>query len=311
MFNHLARKLVLLALCLGLSGTADAAFHLFLINKLYSSADGSVQFIELSALAGGQQFTAGHTMTSTQGSSTKVFNVVSNLPGDTAGRTFLIATTGFAALGIVTPDFVVPNGFLFTTNGMVNWGEGSDTFAYAALPTSGGLMLNRNGSTSANSARNFAGASGSVPSTPTAGAPSSLENPQPGSFNSGIGLFSGWSCEGPAITIAIDGATPRTVPYGSGRGDTASVCGANNVNTGFGLLFNYNLLGAGSHTAQLFVNGAAQGNPVQFNVVVPSGEFLSGAAAEVSVPNFPSAGRTTVLMWQQSVQNFVVKSVSP
>jgi hypothetical protein len=150
-----------------------------------------------------------------------------------------------------------------------------------------------------------------VPSTPTAGAPSSLENPQPGSFNSGIGLFSGWSCEGPAITIAIDGATPRTVPYGSGRGDTASVCGANNVNTGFGLLFNYNLLGAGSHTAQLFVNGAAQGNPVQFNVVVPSGEFLSGAAAEVSVPNFPSAGRTTVLMWQQSVQNFVVKSVSP
>jgi len=142
-------------------------------------------------------------------------------------------------------------------------------------------------------------------------APSALENPQPGSFHSGIALFSGWSCEGPAIGVAIDGGTPRTVPYGSERGDTASVCGASNVNTGFGLLFNFNLFGAGAHTAQLFVNGAARGNPVQFNVVVPSGEFLAGASKEVTVPNFPTAGRTTVLIWQQSEQNFAIKSVSP
>jgi hypothetical protein len=86
------------------------------------------------------------------------------------------------------------------------------------------------------------------------------------------------------------------------------VC-AGNLNTGYGLLFNYNAIGAGSHTAQLFVNGAARGNPIQFYVVVPAGDFLLGAAAEVSVPNFPTAGRTTTLMWQQSLQNFVVKSV--
>ena len=146
---------------------------------------------------------------------------------------------------------------------------------------------------------------------PSPGAPSSLENPQPGSFHSGIALFSGWSCEGPAIGVGIDGGTPRTVPYGSGRLDTASVCGAGNVNTGFGLLFNFNLLGAGLHAAQLFVNGAARGNPVQFNVVVPAGEFLAGASSEVAVPNFPTPGRTTVLIWQQSEQNFAIKSVSP
>ena len=53
-----------------------------------------------------------------------------------------------------------------------------------------------------------------------------LENPQPGSFQSGIGLLSGWSCLGPSIAIAIDGQTPLNVPYGSARADTVSVCGA-------------------------------------------------------------------------------------
>jgi len=310
MFSKLASKLVLAALCLGLGGTAHAIFHLFQITKLYSNADGSVQFIELSALAAGQQFVSGHSITSTQGGTTRAYNITTNLPGNTAGKTMLFGTAGFAAVAGVAPDYTIPSGFLFTSGGVVNWGEGSDTFAYASLPTTGGLMLNRNGSTSPNVAKNFAGATGSVPSTPAATGPASLENPQPGSFNSGIALFSGWSCDGPAIGLSIDGGAPITVPYGSGRGDVASVCGAGNLNTGFGLLYNFNLIGPGSHTAQLFVNGAARGTPVQFNVVVPAGEFLVGAAAEVSLPNFPSAGRTTRLAWQQSVQNFVIKSAS-
>src|SRR5438067_914903 len=83
----------------------------------------------------------------------------------------------------------------------------------------------------------------------------SLENPQPDSAQSGIGLFSGWSCSGPDVAVSIDGATPLKIPYGGGRADTASVCGASNTGTGFGLLFNFNLLGAGRHTAQLTVNG--------------------------------------------------------
>ena len=307
MFTHLAKKLLLLAVCLGLSGAASAAFHLFQTTKLYSNADGTVQFIELAALAGGQQFLAGHSVAASLGGSTHTYNFTTNLPGDTSGRTVLIGTVGFAALGVVTPDYVVPNGFLFTGSGVVDWGTGFDMWAYSSLPTSGGLMLNRNGSTSPNVAKNFAGATGSVASAPAATPPIALENPQPGSYNSGIGLISGWSCEGPAIYVSIDSGTPQVVPYGGGRTDTAGVC-SGNLNTGFGLLFNYNAIGAGSHTAQLFVGGSPRGNPIQFYVVVPAGNFLLGAAAEVSVPNFPSEGRTTVLMWQQSLQNFVVKS---
>jgi hypothetical protein len=89
------------------------------------------------------------------------------------------------------------------------------------------------------------------------------------------------------------------------------VCGAGNTNTGFGLLFNFNYLGAGTHQAQLSVNGQAQGSPIQFTVTVPSGEFLTGASKEVTVSDFPTAGRTTTLIWQQSQQNYAVKSVTP
>ncbi len=81
------------------AGTARATFHLWQLNEIYSNADGTVQFIELSTGASGQQFLARQTITSSQGATTHSFTFPSNLPGDTTGRTFLIGTTGFAALG--------------------------------------------------------------------------------------------------------------------------------------------------------------------------------------------------------------------
>src|SRR5260221_3538447 len=109
---------------------ASAAFHLWTMNELYSNADGSVQFLEVTALTGGQQFVSGHTLRSTIGGTTQTFNIGTDLPGDTTGRRMLIGTQGFAALGIVTPDFVVPNGFFSKTGGSLNGGEGSDIWAY-------------------------------------------------------------------------------------------------------------------------------------------------------------------------------------
>jgi hypothetical protein len=139
----------------------------------------------------------------------------------------------------------------------------------------------------------------------------SLENPQPSSFQSGIGLLSGWSCQGPNIGISIDGKPMLQAPYGSGRADTASVCGATNISTGFGLLFNFNTLGAGLHSAQLNVNGVTLGTPTQFTVSVPAGEFLTGASKQITVQDFPVIGKATVLIWQQSQQNFAIQSVGP
>jgi len=143
--------------------------------------------------------------------------------------------------------------------------------------------------------------------SPTAAA---LENPQPGSFQSGIGLISGWACAGP-VAISFDGAAPVTVPQGSPRGDTLSECGTLSKTAGFGLLTNFNLLGAGSHSAQMWLNGAPLGGPVSFTVTRPAGEFLTGASKETVVNDFPTPGKSTTLIWQESQQNFAIKSVSP
>jgi hypothetical protein len=148
---------------------------------------------------------------------------------------------------------------------------------------------------------------GAPPPPPPPPTTAALENPAPGSYQSGIGLISGWSCQGP-VTVSVDGSS-ITTPYGSPRGDTAGICGGSN--NGFGLLVNYNNFGRGTHTAQLFVNGSPRGNPVSFTVTVPSGEFMGGLSETVSVPNFPTPGRTTTLVWQESLQNFAIQSVFP
>jgi hypothetical protein len=154
----------LMALML-LAGSAHATFHLWSMSELYSNADGTVQFLELRALAGGQQFLEGHSLTSTSGGVTHTFDFPAGLPGDTSGHTMIVATQGFAALGIVAPDYIVPNGFFFKNGGNVNFAE-VDIWNYATLPD-GGLSLNRDGTTAVNSPKNFAGQTGSVPaSTP-------------------------------------------------------------------------------------------------------------------------------------------------
>ena len=61
-----------------------ANFHLWRITEIYSNASGSVQFIELTSMASGQQYVAGHTITASQGNQTHSYTFPTNLPGDSA-----------------------------------------------------------------------------------------------------------------------------------------------------------------------------------------------------------------------------------
>ena len=151
-----------------LSLPAAASFHTFLLQQFYTNADGSVQFIVLkeSSGLGGQNLLSGHTLKATQGATTHTLTFPQNLPSaNTANRSFLVATPGYAALGIVTPDYTIPAGFLFATNATVNF-AGVDMSSYAALPTDGVNALDRNGVAVLNLATNFAGMSGSVVAPP-------------------------------------------------------------------------------------------------------------------------------------------------
>ncbi len=165
MFKKLAVWVVTCGMSLAFIGNAAAFFHNYRINELYSNADGSIQFIELTnGPVNGEMFSEGVTMSVTAqgGSASHTFTFPSNLPSSvTANTSVLLATQGFANLGIVTPDFIVPAGFLFTGGGTVNLGT-FDIVTYSALPTNGILSMNRDGTTAVNSPRNFAGKTGTV-----------------------------------------------------------------------------------------------------------------------------------------------------
>ena len=130
-----------------------------------------------------------------------------------------------------------------------------------------------------------------------------LENPGPNSFQSGIGVISGWVCEAEAVEIEIEtesGETERQVAaYGTERLDTAlqrkdgtPLCG--DTDNGFGLLFNWNRLGAGEHTVVAYVDDVELGRAVVRVTTVGEGaeeEFLRGAEGECVVDGLPDGRR--------------------
>ena len=129
-----------------------------------------------------------------------------------------------------------------------------------------------------------------------------LENPGPNSFQSGIGVLSGWACEGTEVVIELNGE-PQPAAYGTERLDTLEMCG--DTDNGFGLLFNWNLLGEGEHEVVAFVDGEELGRAT-VRVTTLGAEFVRDVEGECTVEDFPMLGETVTLEWQQNSQNFVV-----
>jgi len=153
---------------------AWASFHTFQIEEVFSNADGTIQYVVLHESMGmdGENFLGGHSISAMQGAMTNIYGFANDLPGGectgygctlsmTAHKRVLIATQGFVTLNLVTPDYVVPNGFLPLGSGTINY-AGVDLFNYTALPTDGVSAVNRSGAIVPNLATNFAGASASV-----------------------------------------------------------------------------------------------------------------------------------------------------
>ncbi len=173
------KKLLILfaaiAFCLT-AGLARATYHSYEIVEIYSNADGTVQFVLLHEYAGlnGQDLLAGHILTATHAGFAKQFTFPSNLPStNTAGKYVLIATQGYMDLvgsvpefTAVRPDYVIPDQFLPTDAGVVNY-AGVDEVAYGGLPTDGIMALYTPSDAAFyganNVARNFAGSSVTLP----------------------------------------------------------------------------------------------------------------------------------------------------
>ena len=137
-----------LALCVffGVAMQARADFHDWTINELYSNADGTVQFIELTCSQAGETFLGGERVSCSRGNQTNIFTFPDDLTGNTEDKSLLLATPGFGSLpGGIPPDFVIPTNFLFVSTGRVNY-AGLDILSYTNLPTNGTASLRRSGS---------------------------------------------------------------------------------------------------------------------------------------------------------------------
>ena len=102
-------------------------------------------------------------------------------------------------------------------------------------------------------------------------------------------------------------------PYGSERESQAvALCEHNRNTIGFAAQFNYNLLPAGTYTAQARADGQTIDTNTFTVVRISDQGYLTGVSSgDVTVPDFPRDGDTTVLEWDESSQNFQIKEKTP
>jgi len=235
--------------------------------------------------------------------------------GQEIGRaSFTVTTLGVDYLRGVSAAYEIPN---FPTTGqkvVIRWQENLQNFVISDRATAAGQSQ-----TAPMAPTDAVPELRRLPIDPIATAPTPratatrsgfLENPQPASYLSGITIFSGWACQpGTAIgrvDIEVDGARWQA-GYGTERPDTAGVCGA--TDNGWGLLFNINRFGAGSHTARALVDGSELGR-ADFAVTTLGAEFLRGVSSTYRLMDFPKNGDSVVVTWQESSQNFAITSAS-
>ena len=171
----------LMCVMLMCASPARAALHTYVVSEVFSSVDGKVQFVELREAFGAPSqnvFSLGALVArNADGTLSRTFNFGANLPStSTANTRVLVASAAFAALpGAPTPDYIMPDGFLFLGSGSVEFtGNFNGAVLYEGLPTDGVTSLTLPAGTPAtNSPRNFnmggaTGVSGSVSAPPGA-----------------------------------------------------------------------------------------------------------------------------------------------
>src|SRR5436309_315206 len=135
-YRLISRCAALLVTAMMAKSSAQAAFHLWNIREIYTDGSGSYQFIEFFTSQSSQQFVGGQQVqvSNIGGTQTHTFTIPSNLPGDTFNHAFLIATSAASAAGAPTPDYILPDNFLFAAGGTISF-FGANRGAYSAMPT--------------------------------------------------------------------------------------------------------------------------------------------------------------------------------
>ena len=150
------------------------------------------------------------------------------------------------------------------------------------------------------------------------------ENPRNGETYSGIGMISGWICDAKEVWVEFDleempvdirepmqveeregGVVTVTMDlaYGTGRDDTIGVCGDND--NGYGLLFNWNVLGDGEHTLRIYADGEML-ESTTYHVQTVGEEFATGLSGSYYLDDFPQSGQRVRVDWIEGLQQFTI-----
>ena len=132
-----------------------------------------------------------------------------------------------------------------------------------------------------------------------------LENPLDFAYDSGVSVVSGFHCTAQAIDIVFDQYDPIPAATGTPRGDTQNYCGRSD--TGFSLLWNWNILGPGQHTVRALADGV-EFDSATITVSTFGEEFVSGLWLEAETTAW-AAGKQVSLRWQESKQGFVIDEI--
>ena len=152
---------------------------------------------------------------------------------------------------------------------------------------------------------------GLVVLTPALAYAATLENPSGGLFYSGVGVISGWKCEANGeLTVRFNGGEPVPLVYGSERLDVLEDGACASADVGFVAIYNWALLGDGTHTAVAYDDGVefARGT-FQVATLVADKDFVKGLSGRFRARDFPDPGVNTLLRWNQNVQGFVIEGV--
>lgn len=134
-----------------------------------------------------------------------------------------------------------------------------------------------------------------------------LENPLDFGSESGIGAITGFHCLAQAVEIQFDDYDPilaTRAPLTS-RNDTLDYCG--HTETGFSLLFNWNLLGPGQHTVKALADGV-EFDRATITVSTFGTEFIWGLNMQVDTMAV-EAGKEVSLRWSEAKQGFVIEDI--
>jgi hypothetical protein len=149
---------------------AQAGSHSWRINEVFSTADGSVQFIELWEAFGepAETFMINKNITSV--ATGHVFLFPANFIPPTDDKHVLLATQSFANLpGAPTPDYIIQPGFFDPKGDTLEYFI-YDEWTFGAIPTDCVNSLHRNfwttTATGLNSPTNYQGGTGEVDACP-------------------------------------------------------------------------------------------------------------------------------------------------